>query len=108
MRKKSDGYDEGLAFTAINEDGECVECEMLFTLVSAETGKEYIVYTDDSMDDKGYLGVFASVYLHGTDGVELAPIETESEWEIIEIALKNVLRYVDESGEDGEWLPKSV
>ena len=49
-------------FTIVNDKGEEVECEILFTFDSEETKKSYIVYTDNSLDDNGSTKVFASVY----------------------------------------------
>ena len=40
-------------FTVIDDKGNQVICEPLFTFESEETGKQYVVYTDNSRDDKG-------------------------------------------------------
>ena len=49
-------------FTIINDQGEEVECEILFTFDSDETKKSYIVYTDNTLDEQGSTKVYASVY----------------------------------------------
>ena len=46
-------------FKIINEKGEEVVCDILFTFDSDETKKSYIVYTDNSKDENGNIQVFA-------------------------------------------------
>ena len=71
-------------FTARNENGEEVVCEVYFTFDSEETGKSYIVYTDNTKDEEGNIRVYASRYNPEEDNMTLLPIETDREWEIIE------------------------
>ena len=42
---------ESISFTVLDENGREVKCEALFTFESVETGKSYIVYTDNSVDE---------------------------------------------------------
>ena len=49
-------------FNVIDKDGNEIECEVLFTFESEETKKNYIVYTDNTKDNKGNIRVFASIY----------------------------------------------
>ena len=76
--------DEKSTFVIINDDGEEVECEILFTFENKETKKNYIVYTDNSVDENGETLVFANVYNPDKDDEVLLPIETEEEWDMIE------------------------
>ena len=39
--------EEKMTFKVINDEGKEIECEVLFTFESDETGKNYIVYTDN-------------------------------------------------------------
>ena len=73
-----------MKFNIINDEGKEVECEVLFTFESKETGKNYIVYTDNSLDEDGNTKVFASIYDPDFDVSKLLPVETEEEWAIIE------------------------
>ena len=73
----------------ITEDGKETEYEVLLTFESNETGKNYMLFTDNSTDEEGNVKVYASVYEAKEDGtidesVPLKPVETESEWKIIE------------------------
>ena len=68
----------------MNDDGIEVECEVLFTFESEETGKNYIVYTDNTLDEDDNTKVFASIYNPDEEETVLQPIETDEEWAIIE------------------------
>jgi uncharacterized protein YrzB (UPF0473 family) len=84
--------EEGLDFTVINSEGETVEYQALFTFESEDTGKSYIAYTDNAADENGDIEVFAATYDPSTfdalvaagTPVELAEIETDDEWELVE------------------------
>ena len=49
--------EEKNTFTVMNDKGEEVTCEVLFTFESEETKKNYIVYTDNTTDDDGNVKV---------------------------------------------------
>ncbi len=79
--------EETMTFKVINDEGKEVECEVLFTFESDETKKNYIVYTDNTVDEEGNTKVYASIYNPDQDETKLLPIETEKEWKIIETIL---------------------
>ena len=81
---------ESMSFTVLDENGREVKCETLFTFESEETGKSYIVYTDNSVDAEGNTQVYASLYDPESDDQKLMSIETEKEWKIIEIILEEL------------------
>lgn len=82
--------EEKMTFKVLNDEGKEVECEALFTFESDETKKNYIVYTDNSLDDEGNTKVYASIYNPDEDETKLLPIETEKEWKIIETILEEL------------------
>ena len=82
--------EEKNTFKVMDNDGKEVVCEVLFTFDSEETNKSYIVYTDNTTDDKGNVKVYASVYKKEAESTELLPIETEREWKIIETILESI------------------
>lgn len=51
---------ENTVFTVINEQGEETECDVLLTFDSEETGKSYIIYTDNTLDENGNIKVYVS------------------------------------------------
>ena len=85
------------AFTIVNDKGEEVECEILFTFDSDETKKSYIVYTDNTLDEEGSTKVYASVYDPTGQNPALMPIETDKEWLVIENILSSVQQKIDEA-----------
>lgn len=84
-------------FTVINNEGKEIECEALFRFESDETHKNYIVYTDNSIDEDGNTRVYASVYTPGEEKTKLEPIETEDEWNKIQQILDVIQEQVKES-----------
>ena len=49
--------DESMTFIVENDEGEEIECEVICTFESEETGKNYIVYTDNTEDEEGNLNL---------------------------------------------------
>ena len=58
--------------------------------MNGETKKQYVVYTDNSLDKNGNVRVFASIYKVNDKGGELLPIKTEKEWKVIETILESI------------------
>ena len=90
-------FQQNIHFNAITPEGMLVECETLFTFESTETGRSYIVYTDNTTDEDGNTTVYASIYdpaavefneNSGLAALPLIPIETEDEWLIVEQILQ--------------------
>lgn len=91
-------------FKVINDEGQEIVCDILFTFDSEETKKSYIVYTDNSRDSEGNIQVFASIYDPKQDNPRLEPIETEQEWKIIETILNTLQDEIKKktSNQDGD------
>ncbi len=81
--------DTNMTFKVSNENGDIIDCEILFTFENTKTQKNYIVYTDHTTDENGKLHVFAAVYNPEQSEGQLLPIETEEEWGIIQHLLDN-------------------
>ena len=75
------------SFTMIDENGNEVEYDVLFTFESDETKKNYIAYTDNSKDENGNVQVYASTYDPEDPEGKLEAITTEKEWKVIETIL---------------------
>lgn len=97
---------EELKFKAVDAEGRQIDCETLFMFESPETGKNYIVYTDNSIDEEGNTRVYASIYnpddlkmAEGNDmaALQLIPIETDKEWKIIETILEEMQNQMEEA-----------
>lgn len=94
--------EEKMTFKIFNEQGEEVECEVLFTFESDETKRNYMVYTDNTIDEDGNTKVYAAIYDPNLDKQTLKPIETEKEWKIIETILEQLQETVQPEGEANE------
>ena len=81
---------EDMTFTVVNDEGKEIKCDVLFTFDSDETGKNYIVYTDNTKDENGNIKVYASIY-NSEDTTKLEPITSEKEWKVIQIVLDEVM-----------------
>ncbi len=93
-------------FTVINDEGREITCDVLFTFDSDETKKSYIVYTDNTKDEKGNIQVYASIFDPNKEGdMELLPIETDKEWKVIETILESLQEEIrNASGTDSDSL----
>ena len=77
-------------FSMLDENGREVVYDVLFTFESEETGKNYIVYTDNQNDETGNIEVYASIYYPNDPHSKLEAIETEKEWKVIETILETL------------------
>lgn len=77
-------------FKVVDQNGNTIEFEILFTFESDETHKNYMVYTDNTKDENGNVRVYASVFVPDAEPLELLPVETEREWKIIETILESI------------------
>jgi uncharacterized protein YrzB (UPF0473 family) len=97
--------EEKITFKLFDDDGKEVEYEVLFTFESDETKKNYIAYTDNTVDEEGNIKVYASIYEPKEDGTidentTLKPIETDAEWKIIETILDEIQKTTTENGQE--------
>ena len=89
-------------FKVIDREGKEIEFEILFTFESDETKKNYMVYTDNTVDEEGNTKVYASIYTPNSKTTMLEPIETEKEWKIIQTILDELQASAKEQAEDNE------
>lgn len=74
-------------FSMLDENGNEIVYDVLFTFESEETHKNYIVYTDNSRDESGNVEVYASIYDPEDPHSKLEAIKTDKEWKVIETIL---------------------
>lgn len=82
--------DDRMTFNVVSDKGELVTCEVLFTFEGELTNKNYIVYTDNTIDKDGNTKVYASIYNPNENNTTLLPIETDEEWALIETILNEL------------------
>lgn len=87
------------SFTIYNDEGKEIKCDVLFTFDSDETGKSYVVYTDNTLDENKNIKAYAAIYDPNEVDKNLVPIESEKEWKIIETILESIQ---EETSKDGE------
>ena len=78
------------SFSMIDENGNEVIYDVLFTFESDETKKNYIVYTDNHKDENGNIEVYASIYNPDDSTGKLEAIKTDKEWKVIETILTSL------------------
>ena len=84
-------------FTVIGDDGKEIKCEVLFTYEDEKTKKNYIAYTDNTLDEEGNTKVFASIFNPEEENPVLLPIETDEEWKLIEGILSSLTSETNEA-----------
>lgn len=77
-------------FTIVNDSGEEIKCEILFTYEDEKTKKNYMAYTDNTLDEEGNTKVYASIFNPEEENPVLLPIETDEEWKLIEGILSSL------------------
>ena len=81
-------------FTMIDDNGNEIEYDVLFTFENEENKKNYIVYTDQKKDDNGNIMVYASIYNKDKPRVRFESIKTEKEWKVIETILDTLQKEI--------------
>jgi len=89
----------------INEEGEEIECEILFTFNSAEYEKDHVVYTplgEDYVDEDGFPEVHVSSYTtnENGEGGGLEPIDDDAEWDMIEEVVASFVEAQEEEDDE--------
>ena len=89
--------------TVVDENGNELLMEILFTFDSDEYNKSYVVYYPagaENEDEDGNVDLHVSAYVPSKDneGGDLLPVETDEEWEMIEEVINT---FLDDEGEEG-------
>jgi len=88
--------------TVVDEDGNEILCEILFTFDSEEYNKSYVAYYPagaENEDEDGNIDLHVSAYIpnESNEGGELVPVESDAEWDMIEEVINTFL--ADEEAE---------
>lgn len=72
------------------KDGKKIEYDVILTFKNETNNKDYIVYTDNKLDENNKLRIYSAIY--NPSNLEfLGTPETKEEWEQIYNLLDNVL-----------------
>ena len=77
----------------LERDGKQVECDVLFTFDSKDTGKSYVGYTDYTIATNGRKNIYVSSINPSKKELELQDITDENELNMV----YNVLQQLDTS-----------
>ena len=83
--------DEKKYMEIIDEDDNVIKYEILLSFILSNTGKHYVVYTDNTYNKNNKLNVYAAIY-NPLDDTKLEKIETEQEWNIINSQIKKLIK----------------
>ncbi|MGG1291284.1 DUF1292 domain-containing protein [Bacillus smithii] len=83
--------------TVVDEEGNEILCEVLFTFDSEQFNKSYVLYYPAETTDDEEIEIFAASF-HPSEGNsgDLEPVETEEEWDLIEEMLNTFLDQEEE------------
>ena len=77
-----------MLFDVVGDNGKKIKCEVLFTFTSDETNKNYMLYTDNSLDDEGNIKTYVATYDEISENTKLSPVTSDEELEMVEKMLK--------------------
>ena len=72
-------------------DGTEVECDILASFDCQDTGKTYVIYTDNENDENGNTQLFASIWDDSEEVPKLLEIESEEEWQMVDELLDRMI-----------------
>ena len=87
LKEKKDELRDDM-FIGFNDKGEEKTFYKLLEFDSEETGKHYLAYTDNEMDDNRNIKAYGSIVTYDEGYMKLEAITTEKEWKVIETALR--------------------
>ena len=89
-------------FIGFNEAGEEKTFYKLLEFDSEETGKHYLAYTDNELDDNGNVKAYGSIVTYDGGYMKLEAITSEKEWKVIETALRVLQEELKEKKDEGK------
>ncbi len=93
-------YDGGL-IAVYDDQARPLECQIISKFKNEDTGKNYLVYTDNSRNELGKKNMFVVSYNPDVpEEDKLSPVETYEEWESISGFLEELRKLIDEQGLD--------
>lgn len=75
--------DKILTFAIKDEKGNDITCEEVYRFKNEETKKTYLVYTDNSLDEDGFLKLYAGIYNPDSEDKKIIPITDDKEWAFV-------------------------
>ncbi len=80
---------DDLKFEIKKSNGQIIPCEVIFTF--EDNNINYVVYTDNKLDQDGDLNILSSRFEIQNDKVVLSNIETEEEYALVERKIAEIV-----------------
>jgi uncharacterized protein YrzB (UPF0473 family) len=92
---------DGDKIAVYDENRIAMECQIISQFKNEVTGKNYLVYTDNTRNEEGKKNMYVvSFNPDASDEDTLTPIESMEEWESISGFLEELRKAIDENGLD--------
>lgn len=92
---------DGDMIAVYNDQSIPLECTVISKFKNEDTGKSYMVYTDNSRNEDGKKNMFVVSYRPDVpEEDKLRPVESVEEWESISGFLEELRKVIDEKGLD--------
>lgn len=65
-------------------NNEFKEYELLYTFESNITNNNYLLCTDNSINDRGKINIYAFIYYPSNKGKGIVPIKQQQDWDEVE------------------------
>ncbi len=92
--------DEKKYMEIVDENDNVIKYEILLSFMLADTGKHYLIYTDNTYSEDGNLKVYASIY-SPLDDTKMEKVETDREWQIINDQIQKLILKNNKIKENG-------
>jgi uncharacterized protein YrzB (UPF0473 family) len=89
---------DGDKIAVYDENRIAMECQIISQFKNEDTGKNYLVYTDNTRNEEGKKNMYVvSFNPDASDEDTLTPIESMEEWESISGFLEELRKAIDEN-----------
>lgn len=78
--------------TFVTEDGRRIQAMVMGAFEDDMSGKNYVIYTDNSRNESGNYNIYAASYdpEQADEEILIHAVETEEEWQRIELMLQRL------------------
>lgn len=76
--------------TVIDKKGNLIIYDILFTYKDDKNNKDYIVYTDRTLDENGHLKAYGAIYHPENLSLGLEEIKEKKEWKVLITILESI------------------
>lgn len=74
-----------------DKNGVVRDAEIVFCFESDETGKKYVIYTFNEVDETGMTALYSSIVDENSETPKFKNIDTEDEWTMIKNVMKKIV-----------------